>query len=402
MSQKKRRKRGRTDRETAVRPASSSLSREPRPRSGTFFWGLSLGFISTLAIILASDMGWIPLAGWTHPPALAESPPSVLGPTTRTLVLQGVVPAGAILLADGEPVTHEQQGALTLVPVQPNTRALEIRGSTGPWWTTTLSPEGPDTLRPAWSGEIVVENASAVPGGSLFVDGVQAGDVSAPAGNLAPGWHVVSVQAGDVVVYEDACSVGPGEVVAITVPSAPPRGQARLIVRSHRLDANGPVETSARPVRLDGKLAGKTPLEVTVDAGFHSIAVGEPGHAPQVEVFRVDAGAARYVDIEARAETAASLEVGRATAVVPGGSLVVPVRGLAADAPLRQVVLHLARSHQTESVDVPLVVSPSDPEVWLGTVPKSLQRGERSLRVFASGTDALGRGVWSELTLLSR
>ena len=402
MSQKKRKKRGRAERRAAPASASSRPAEEPPRRSGTFFWGLALGFLSTLGIILASDMGWIPLASWTHPPALAENPAALSEPASRTIVLRGLIPAGGILLADGAPAAHARQGEHTIVTLSPSARSLEIRGSTGTWWTTTLSSGGPDTLRPAWSGEIVVENASGVSGASLFVDGVPAGGVPGAAANLAPGWHVLSVQAGGVVVYEDARSVGPGEVVAVTIPPAPPRGQARLIVRSHRLDANGLVETKARPVRLDGKLAGETPLEVRVEAGYHSVAVVEPGHPARVEVLRVDAGTARYVDIEVAVETPARLEVGSATVVVPGGSLVVPVRGVSAKAPLRQVVLHIARAHQAESVDVPLVVSPGDPEIWLGTVPGNLQGGERPIRVFASGMDALGQTVWSELTSLSR
>jgi len=366
-------------------------------RSGKFFWGLAAGFTCTLLVTVVMDLGWIPLGSR----ARAESAPVEL-PSTRDLTISGQIPEGAALLVDGQPVTGNVAGAWTHVTVPYAARSVEIRGPSGTWWQADLSQASSDSLRPLWSGEIVVEPSPLLSGDTLYVDGQSRGAVPGTIGGIAPGWHVMSLRSGPNLLYEDARRMSSGEVVPLSVPAPPPEGKGRLIVRSRRMEQSGMVETQARAVRVDGRYRGATPLELNIPAGYHSVAVEEPGQAVLVQVLRVESGSTRYVQAQYPQDPELGVQIGKPTTVKPDGPIVVPVRIVGVGAPIEKAFLQMVRSRQAETVQVPLSLSPSDPQIWIGVIPKSLLLPGEPAFAFASGKDVSGKEGCSEIVDLYR
>ena len=378
-------------------PSPAPIDPAPRGRSGKFFWGLAAGFTCTLLVTVVMDMGWIPSR--TH--ARAESAP-VQTPTTRDLVISGKIPEGAALLVDGQAVTTHERGAWTQTIVPYASRSVEIRGPNGTWWQTDLSQAPSDTLRPLWSGEIVVEASPLLAGDTLYVDGQPRGPVPGTVSGIAPGWHVMSLRSGPNLVYEDARAMASGEVVPLSVPTPPPDGKGRLIVRSRRMEQSGMVETQARAVRVDGRYRGATPLELNVPAGYHSVAVEEPGQPILVQVLRIESGSTRYVQAEYPQDPDLGVQIGKPTTVKPDGPMVVAVRIVGVGAPVEKAFLQMVRPRQAETVQVPLSLSPSDPQIWIGVIPKSLLLPGEPAFAFASGKDVSGKEGCSEIVDLYR
>ena len=379
--------------------ASKPPTQEPhRPqKSGKFFWGLAAGFTCTLLVTVVMDLGWIPVGN--H--AKAESAPAPV-PTTRDLVIAGKIPEGAALLVDDQAMTTQTAGNWTRTIVPYTARSVEIRGPNGTWWQADLSQAKSDTLRPLWSGEIVVEASPLLVGDTLYVDGEPRGAVPGTIGGIAPGWHVMSLRSGSILRYEDARAMASGEVVPLSLPATPPDGKGRLIVRSRRMEQSGMVETQARAVRVDGRYRGATPLELNLQAGYHSVAVEEPGQPVLVQVLRIDTGSTRYVQAEYPQDPDLGVQIGKPTTVKPDGPIVVPVRIVGAGAPIKTAFMQMVRASQTETVQVPLSLSPSDPEIWIGVIPKSLLLAGQPALAFASGTDVSGKEGCSEIVDLYR
>jgi PEGA domain-containing protein len=196
--------------------------------------------------------------------------------------------------------------------------------------------------------------------------------------------------------------MAPGEVVPLRVPAPPPEGKGRLIVRSRRMEQSGMVETQARAVRVDGRYRGATPLELNVPAGYHSVAVEEPGQPILVQVLRIETGSTRYVQAEYPQDPDLGVQIGKPMRMKPDGPIVVPVRIVPAGAPIEKAFLQMIRQRQAETVQVPLSVSPSDPQIWIGVIPKSLLLPGEPAVAFASGKDVSGKEGCSELVDLYR
>jgi hypothetical protein len=378
---------------------ASSPVTEPvvTPRSGKFFWGLAAGFTCTLLATVVMDLGWIPIA--TH--ARAESAPTEL-PSTRDLAISGRIPEGAALLVDGRAVTGTVVSGWTRATVAYTARTVEIRGPNGTWWQTDLSQARSDTLRPLWSGEIVVEASPLLAGDTLYVDGEPRGAVPGTVSGIAPGWHVMSLRSGSKLSYEDARLMASGEVVPLSIPSPPPEGKGHLIVRSRRMEESGMVETQARAVRVDGRYRGATPLELNLPAGYHSVAVEEPGQPNLVQVLRIESGSTRYVQAQYPQDQDLGVQIGKPTTVRPDGPIVVAVRIVGVGAPVEKAFLQMVRPRQAETVQVPLSLSPSDPQIWIGVIPRSLLTPGEPAFAFASGKDVSGKEGCSEIVDLYR
>jgi|GEM_PF-1184571 len=385
--------------ESRPQKAPKPQTQEPRTpqKSGKFFWGLAAGFACTLVVTVVMDLGWIPVGNR----ARAESAPAPV-PTTRDLVISGKIPEGAALLVDDQPVTSHSTGAWTHATVAYAARSVEIRGPNGTWWQADLNQATSDTLRPLWSGEIVVEASPLITGDTLYVDGEPRGAVPGTISGIAPGWHVMSLRCGSILRYEDARAMASGDVVPLSLPSSPPDGKGRLIVRSRRMEQSGMAETQARAVRVDGRYRGATPLELNLQAGYHSVAVEEPGQPVLVQVLRIDTGSTRYVQAEYPQDPDLGVQIGKPTTMKPDGPIVVPVRIVGAGAPIKTAFLQMVRARQTETVQVPLSLSTSDPQIWIGVIPKSLLLAGEPALAFATGIDVSGKEGCSEIVDLYR
>jgi hypothetical protein len=255
-----------------------------------------------------------------------------------------------------------------------------------------------DTLKPSIGGELVMEIAPRGPEGSLVVDDQVVGPAPGAAGDLLPGWHLVSIRDGDRVLFETGAMIRPGEVTILTAPEAPARGQGRLTVRSRVLTDEGFVEISGRPVWIDGTPAGETPLEANLDSGYHSVRVTAEGFPDEVRVQALEAGSARYVEAEFGREVPLRVSVSAPAAGSVAGPLAIPVRVDTQDGNvLASGFLHVLGADRSATVPIPLVASGTDAGLWVAVVPASVTRETRELLAYASASDDLGRQGESEL-----
>jgi hypothetical protein len=302
------------------------------------------------------------------------------------------------VVVDGQPVETSKGGGGSALSVPAHARELEVRGAAGTLWATRLEPGAGDTVRAVLTGEIVVECAPQAPQGRLFVDGAAVGTAPGTVSGVAPGWHHVEIRDAETVLFETSCTVVAGQVAMIPVPRAPGRSRGKLTVRARILSESGFRDVSGYPVRIDGGRAGETPLEITVRGGVHSVRVDAPGRPYRVEVLAIEGGTSRYVDAEFGSEE--HLEV---RALAPdrgrrGAPLAVPVRVVApgAKAPLARAWVRLLREGQGEPVEIPLIPSGTDPQLYVAGIPESMT-GSRVLLGYASCQDELGRRGDSEL-----
>jgi hypothetical protein len=366
----------------------------------SFFWGLSLGFLVTLGLTISGDLGLNLL-----PAQLTESKADagiLSGSSMKgtSLFLSGALPRGAHVYVDGQPATAiETVETGVRVMVAPDAQKLEVRGVEGIWWSTRLSEDSGDTLRPVLGGEIVIEVQKGGAAGDLYVDGVRVGEAPGSVGEVDPGWHVISIRAGESTLFEDACEVVTGELSVITVPPIAPRGKGRVTIRARQLGDNGFEEREGNPVFVDGQPMGHTPLSLTLAAGFHSVRVGSRAAVSLVEVINLEAGTSRYVNAEFGREERLTVQVvppQRAGADTP---LAIPVHIRATDESvlLEEGFIHIVKAGQARAVGVPLVPSGTDPDVWVAVVPRELSAGSQVLVGYASCLDDLGRRGESEL-----
>jgi hypothetical protein len=385
-----------------VSPPNGNGRPSPRKRnSGIFFWGLGLGFLVTLGVIVSGDLGLNILpADMTSPNA--GSPGSMdQNPAGDEMVfLAGIMPQGAHVYVDGEPVSVTSDERGVRVPLNHGARKIEVKGVEGTWWSTRLGEGGAaDTLRPVLGGEIVVEVERQGPTGDLYLDGRHAGSVPGSLGDVDPGWHVISIRNGETILFEDVCEVRPGEVAVMVVPPVPPRGKGRLIVRGRLLGDDGFTEANGRPVWVDGVKTGVTPFQVTLDGGFHSVRVESETHPALVEVVHLEAGSARYVSAEFGREERLQIKVSPPIEADSQAPLAIPVHVYAEDESvlLEEGFLYVVRPGQAKPVGVPLVPSGTEPDLWVAVLPENLTMDARTMIGYASCQDDMGRSGDSEI-----
>jgi len=402
MSKKRKKtaKRSRPEVELQLVELEKPVPKAP-PRKGGFLWGLAAGFLGALLVVVVLDQtGHGGLASGSRG-GFAEATGGG-EPAGRSLVLAGMLPSGSSVFVDGKAVDAETTDDGVKVEVDPSARRLEVRGSGGAWWATNLAaPSAPgDTLHPVLTGDLVVEVDKQGPVGDLFVDGVRNGSAPGSAGEVAPGWHLVSIRSSEgEALYENAIEVAPGEVSVLRVPPIPPRGKAGLVVRARRLSEEGLSDIEGAVVFLDGAKAGVTPLEMTVPAGMHSIRVEAASETPSVEAVFLEAGRSRYVDAQFGGEERLRVEVSPPLRAPQGSPVAIPVAVTreGKDVVLREGKLEVVRDGQSTTIPIPLVPSQSDPGVWVGVVPPTLSTAGGEILGYASCLDEGGHKGTSEL-----
>ncbi len=379
---------------------------KPRRRSAGFFWGLTLGLLGALAVVVSGDMGWTALPLPAGRPAAAEPGASAeASSATASVYLAGAVPEGMQVFVDGRAVTPVPEGTGSRVPVEPRSRRIEVRGSRGPLWSTPLTggDGGVDTLRPVLGGDVVVQVDRQAPTGPLYLDDEMAGTAPGTLSDVPPGWHTLSIRNDGNVLFEDAVVVNPGQVTLVSVPPVPPLGKGRVSVRSRLLGDDGLREESGNRVGVDGAPAGSTPLEATLPAGFHSIRVDRPGYDPWVQVVYLEAGRSLYATADFGGDTGLTVEVAPPVQAGERSPVAVPVRVTAGgeSVSLEEGTLHVVRPGQARPLDVPLVASGTDRALWVAVLPEGLAATRGFLSGYVTCRDGQGRRGDSEIFSVS-
>lgn len=377
----------------------------PRLRYGELFWGLALGFLVTLTVVVMADRGWLRLPDWRSATPHSSGDQAGHGDNaSRSIYLTGMLPPGGRVYVDGQAVDARDEEGGVRVSLRDAAKKLEVRGASGPWWSTRIpGVASPDTLRPLLMGDVVVEVERHGPTGMVHLDGVEAGTAPGSVGDVGPGWHLVTIRDGSEILYETSCVVTPGEVTVVTVPPLPPRGKGRLIIEARTLTEEGYRESRGNPVLIDGRPRGETPVEVTLSAGFHSVRVQGIDHPPLVEILHLEAGRSRYVNAEFGREDVLAVTVAPPVQARGKTPLAVPVKvewegqGVV----LSQAQLNVIREGQSRPIPIPMVHSETDDKLWVAVLPAELLPAEGVLRGYATCTDDVGRTGTSDLFQLS-
>jgi len=131
---------------------------------------------------------------------------------------------------------------------------------------------------------VSVEGAGGV---EVLVDGIVVGP--APySGGLAPGPHVVAVRGRGCDGLGRPVDATPAQPVILTFRCD--AGAGRIALRCDEADAT---------VRVDGSLAGRTPLAVpvAVTPGTHTLRVEKPGFLPVERIVQVSAGETHVIEL---------------------------------------------------------------------------------------------------------
>ena len=370
-----------------------------RRRRGGFFWGLALGLLGALAVIVAADLGLQPLP--LRGTGTASAQPSAAASGAQRLFLAGALSPGMQVVVDGKAVQGIREGEGTVIEVGRGARKVEVRTAAGPLWSARLDPTAvaTDTLQPVFGGEIVVEADRLAPRGALFLDGTLAGAAPATLSEVVPGWHVLSVRDGAKVLYEDACVVRPGHVTLVSIPALPAHGKGGLIVRSRLLAESGMEEGSGDRVWLDGEPAGGTPVNRLLPSGFHSVRVERAGFPDHVDVLYLEAGRSVFVDAQFGGVEPLGVSARPPAGTTRGMPLAVPVAvGAAGETVvLSEGSLHLVRGGQPTTVSIPLVASGTDPRLWVAVLPEELTAGGGTLSGYVACQDDQGRRGVSDI-----
>jgi len=366
-----------------------------RRRDGTaFFWGTALGFLLTLGVVVANDLEWrfLPTAG---------ASPEVTGTVAvpgRELFFPRTPPPGVHAFVYGVEAVGRPSGSGLAVTCPPGAERIALRSDRGILWSSRIVA-ATDTLRPDLGGELVVEVQRQARGGALFLDGIPAGKAPGSVEDVPAGWHMASVRDGEKILYQEGLFIHPGEITLLTVPPAPPHGMGRIRVASRILRDTGPTGTAGDAVAVDGEATGKTPIDLNLPAGLHSVSVDREGFPPFVEVLYVPAGQTRQVEADFGREDLLRIQVAMPETISAGRAAAIPVRvdALGESVRLAEGSLHLVRPGQAEPVDVPLVPSGSDPELWVAVLPAGLLDGRQILRGYASCRDDMDRSGASEI-----
>ena len=376
------------------------MNSNPSGRSVGFVWGLAVGLLVTLALVVLHDRHGGILPGPATASAEMTRTAGAVPTAARTLRLAGAIPGDVRVLVDGHPVEarRDDDGLTVTAPLE--ARRVSLANPLGVLWTSRIGAA--DTLAPALGGELVVEVLRQGPTGELWIDGEKVGAAPAAVDHVPVGWHRVSVRRGDEILYEESLEILPDEVAVVRVPPAPPKGKGSLAVRSRLIAETGFEASTGDAVFVNGAEAGVTPVDLDLDAGFHSITVRREGYPDEVQVLYLPAGQTRHVEGTFGREDVLDVAVSPPAALRAGGpaALAVRVDRLGESVDLAEGRLHVVRAGQQEPVSLPLAPSAGDATTWVAVLPADLLLPGTVIRGYAECTDRVGHAGVSEIFTL--
>ncbi len=306
-------------------------------------------------------------------------------------------PAARAVLVDGRPVAGETPARIDSIPAGRRRVTLDL-GPCGTWEDEFTVRAG-ESLRvaPRLSGSVSVLASDAAAGGRAWIQGREKVPVPAVFDSLPCGWNRIFYEDDRIPMWDRVVLVKPGKATRLMVPNDYRGGQGAVRVEALRLQGReGLVESEGDTVRIDGRVAGATPLDVPLAPGLHSVRVGPVGSGAYAEVFEVKAGGVRSVLArlgEGELPALRHLAPGRVRVRGPI-LLTVAVSGTAAE--WSTPTLHspdLAPGLR----EIPMLPVQGGEGVFVGVVnPESVRLG-RELRYYFTLSGPGGQTAWSDV-----
>lgn len=268
---------------------------QPRTRMGPKAWvallsALVLAMVALVALPRSTGRGGRP-ADWMEQ---AWRGGKGLGGTGVLMVAPE--PAARAVLVDGRPVAGATPARVDSVSSGRHRVTLDL-GPCGMWEDEYTVRTG-ELLQvaPRLSGSVAVRASDAAAGGRAWVQGREKVPVPAVFDSLPCGWNRMFYEDDRMPMWDRLVLVKPGKATRLLVPNDDRSGQGAVRVEAMRMQGQeGLVESEGDTVRVDGRVAGATPLDVPLAPGLHSVRVGPEGAGAYAEVFEVKAGGVRSV-----------------------------------------------------------------------------------------------------------
>lgn len=368
----------------------------PRPRLGRTAW-MALATVLVLALVtlvaLPRSAGRAGRAtGWMEQAWRGNK-----GMKGTGVLLVAPDPAARAVLVDGRPVAGETPARIDSIPAGRRRVTLDL-GPCGTWEDDVTVRAG-ESLRvaPRLFGSVSILASDAAAGGRAWIQGRQKVPVPAVFDSLPCGWNRILYEDDRIPMWDRMVLVKPGKATRLLVPNDYRGGQGGVRVEALRMRGReGLVDSEGDTVRVDGRVAGETPLDVSLAPGLHSVRVGPEDSSAYAEVLEVKAGGVRSVLARlGEAELPALRHVAPGRVLVRGPILLtVTVSGTAAD--WSTPTLHLPNLAPGLR-EVPMLPVEGGEGVFVGVVdPEAVPLG-RELQYYFTMNGPEGQTAWSDV-----
>ncbi len=306
-------------------------------------------------------------------------------------------PAAQGVLIDGREVAAGTPVRIDSIPAGRRRVTLDL-GPCGAWEDEFTVRAG-ETLRvaPRLTGSVSVVAVDAAAGGRAWIQGRAKVTVPAVFDSIPAGWVRFFYEDEQIPMWDRLVLVKPGKASRLLVPNEYRGGQGAIRVEAlHPEGSEGLVESAGDSVRVDGRFAGLTPLDLPVSPGLHSVSVGPVGSGAYATVLEVKAGGVRSVLArlgEGERPTLRHVAPGR---VLVRGPILLSVAVSGDLAGWRAPTLH-APDLPPGSREVPLLPVEGDEAVFVATVNPELVPLGRDLRYYFTMNGPDSQTAWSDV-----
>lgn len=153
---------------------------------------------------------------------------------------------------------------------------------------------------PPGFGAVSAHTEPATPNIEVYLDDRAVGRAPVVLDRVSPGRHRVRYRGPENYHWEEEVMVREGELARAVAPIDRGEELAFVTVQSSTLSEEGFEEEEGNEVVVDGKLRGKTPLELDLAPGVHAIAVKRNGSPPIIRV--VELRRSDHINLDVRVD----------------------------------------------------------------------------------------------------